>query len=79
MYLNSYEQDPELFNFDYKDDLLVMARERERVFSLSKFHSQQETDVDETKASNYSNIYAMPASNHFGKDVPTGDDSDDSE
>lgn len=33
----NYEQDPELFNFDYKDDLLIMARERERVFSLSKF------------------------------------------
>ena len=36
-YLCSYEQDTELFNFDYKDDLLMMARERERVFALQRF------------------------------------------
>jgi len=33
----NYEQDPELFNFDYKQDLTDMARLRERVFSLNKF------------------------------------------
>ena len=43
----SYEQDPELFNFDYKDDLLFMARERERIFSLSRFATQAETEADE--------------------------------
>lgn len=51
-----------MFNFDYKDDLLMMARERERVFSLSKFATQAETeqgttDQEETQANLFSRIY----------------------
>ena len=33
----SYENDPDLFMFDYRKDLLTRATERERVFTLNKF------------------------------------------
>ena len=46
----SYEQDTELFNFDYKEDLLTMARERDRVFSLSKFQTQAEHEQESLEA-----------------------------
>ena len=48
----SYEQDTELFNFDYKDDLLMMARERERIFALQKFSTQEEAENAETQQDN---------------------------
>ena len=56
-FVRSYEQDPELFNFDYKEDLIVMARERERVFSLSKFSTLDTQDQEETHTNLYSRIY----------------------
>ena len=47
-----------MFNFDYKEDLLVMARERERVFSLSKFQTQVETEEQqETNANLFGLVY----------------------
>lgn len=52
----NYEQDSELFNFDYKEDLTHMARERERVFSLSKF-STQASDYEAAQQAKKPNIY----------------------
>lgn len=57
----SYENDPELFNFDYKEDLMIMARERQRVFSLSKFSTQASLDDPEDEAKDrvtYSNVFS---------------------
>ena len=47
-----------MFNFDYKDDLMVMARERERVFSLSRFTTMAEEEAQEESSANvFSRIY----------------------
>ena len=40
----SYENDPDLFMFDYRDDLETRAKERERVFTLNKFVEPDESD-----------------------------------
>mmetsp|Transcript_15167 Transcript_15167/g.20587 ORF Transcript_15167/g.20587 Transcript_15167/m.20587 type:complete len:201 (-) Transcript_15167:139-741(-) len=53
----NYEQDPDLFNFDYKEDLMLMARERERVFSLSRFTTMADEEQEETAANVFSRIY----------------------
>ena len=50
----SYEQDPELFNFDYKEDLTTMAKERERIFSLSRFTTMADEQEEDTN-----NIYGL--------------------
>jgi len=33
----NYETDTELFNFDYREELVQMAVERDRIFTLNKF------------------------------------------
>ena len=43
-FLFSYENDPDLFMFDYRDDLENRAKERERVFTLNKFVEPDEDD-----------------------------------
>ena len=74
-----------MFNFDYKDDLLMMARERERVFSLSRFATQADTengtnDQVETQANIFSRIYgANEADGGYGarnKNTMVEDSSD---
>lgn len=55
----SYECDPELFNFDYKEDLMLMARDRERVFSLSRFTTMADEDEEKDANAAYSRIYGM--------------------
>ena len=60
---DSYEQDPELFSFDYKNDLHLMARERERVFSMSKFSTManeedEDSNTQMTRAEVFNRIYA---------------------
>ena len=40
----SYENDPDLFMFDYREDLLQRATNRERVFTLNKFVEPDEDD-----------------------------------
>lgn len=55
--MGSYEQDPELFNFDYKDDLMSMAKDRDRVFSLSRFTTMADEDQEDNTANVYGRIY----------------------
>lgn len=44
---NSYEEDPILFNFDYKKDLLTRATDRTRVYTLKQFVKPKEADEEE--------------------------------
>ena len=46
--LTSYENDPDLFMFDYRDDLETRAKERERVFTLNKFVEADEIEDQKT-------------------------------
>lgn len=79
----SYENDPELFNFDYKEDLMIMARERQRVFSLSKFSTQASLDDPEEDTKDrvtYSNVFSrIYGEQAVGKAGATADDSSDIE
>ena len=43
--LFSYEEDPDLFMFDYREDLFTRAVERERVFTLNKFVEPEDQDA----------------------------------
>ena len=46
MFVCSYENDPDLFMFDYREDLLTRAVERDRVFTLNKVQEKEEDDED---------------------------------
>ena len=46
MFVYSYENDPDLFMFDYREDLLTRAVERDRVFTLNKVQEKEEDDED---------------------------------
>ena len=84
----SYENDPDLFNFDYKEDLMILARERQRVFSLSKFSSQStldDPDEENKDKVTYSNVFsriygeASVSPRRTGKNGATAVDSSDAE
>lgn len=49
----SYEEDPLLFNFDYKRDLMVRATDRPRVYTLNQFVKvqEEEEELDKSKKS----------------------------
>ncbi len=45
----SYESDPVLFNFDYKEDLMRLAVERQRVFRLKTLEQEKMEAVEYMK------------------------------
>ena len=70
--LFSYENDPDLFNFDYKTDLINHARLRERVFTLNQFAPMLDEEgnlLSERKPT--TNVYAN-ASSGTGKSYDSG-------
>ena len=68
----SYENDPDLFNFDYKNDLHDHARLRERVFTLNQFAPKLDEEGNLLNQSKDNGAYASNATTGTNKAYDSG-------